>query len=98
MRAWLHDKGVELEERDFFKDRLTERELRQLLGERTPSSVFAWNSPSFKALGLAAEELDDEAVIGLMLREPRLIRRPLLVVGKQLVVGGAQKTLDAAFP
>jgi arsenate reductase-like glutaredoxin family protein len=98
VRAWLHEKGVELEERDFFQDRLSEDELRQLLQGQRPSEVFSWSSPSFKALGLAADGLDDQVLLQLMLQEPRLIRRPLVKVGERLIIGGAQKTLDEAFP
>ena len=98
MRAWLHEKGVELEERDFFQDRFSEDELRQLLQGQRLSEVFSWSSPSFKALGLAANSLDDQELLKLMLQEPRLIRRPLIKIGERLIVGGGQKTLDEAFP
>ena len=98
MRAWLHEKGVELEQRDFFQDRFSEDELRQLLQGRQSSEVFSWNSPSFKALGFASDSLNDQELLQLMLQEPRLIRRPLIKIGERLIVGVAQKTLDEAFP
>ena len=98
MRAWLHEKGVELEERDFFQAPFSESELHQLLQGQRPSLVFSWNSPSFKALGLSADGLDDQDLLQLMLTEPRLIRRPLVKIGERLIIGGAQKALDEAFP
>ena len=98
MRAWLHEKGVDVEERDFFQQRFSEDELRQLLHEQNLSGAFSWNSPSFKALGLAPDGLNDEILLQLMLQEPRLIRRPLVKIGDRLIIGGAQKTLDEAFP
>ena len=67
----LSEKGVEPEERDFFQDRFSEEELRCLLGDRSPTEFFSWNSPSFKKLGLDREGLSDE----------NLIRRPLIQVG-----------------
>ncbi|MQF48586.1 hypothetical protein FIM08_01590 [SAR202 cluster bacterium AC-647-N09_OGT_505m] len=97
MRAWLHEKGVELEERDFFQDRFSEGELRQLLQEHGVSEIFSWKSPSFKALNLVADTLDDQDLLRLMLQEPRLIRRPLITIGKWLIVGGNQNTLDKLF-
>ena len=87
MRASLAQAGVELEERDFFQDRLSEEELRALLGDTPASQVFSWSSPSFKKLGLVRDDLDDEQLIRLMVDEPRLIRRPLVRVGDQVVVG-----------
>ena len=97
MRAWLHEQGIELEERDFFQERFSEEELRRLLqGTRLPE-VFSWSSPSFKALGVGRDNLDDERLLHLMLQEPRLIRRPLLRVGERLIIGGDQKALEEAF-
>jgi hypothetical protein len=43
-----------MEERDFFRDRLTEEKVRQLIGGRLPSEVFSWRSLSFRRLGIAA--------------------------------------------
>ena len=97
MRAWLHENGFETEDRDFFQDRFNEAELRELLGGRKPADVFSWNSPSFKALGRPADSLSDEELVQLMLDEPRLIRRPLVMVNGQLVIGGSQKALEAAL-
>ena len=98
MRAWLHEKGVDVEERDFFQQRFSEDELRDLLQGHGLRQVFSWNSPSFKALGLAPDGLNDETLLQLMLQEPRLIRRPLVKVGDRLIIGGSQEALDEAFP
>ena len=89
--------GVDLKERDFFQDRFSEAELRKLLGDRSPSELFAWRSPSFKALGVAAEDLADEELIRLMLQEPRLIRRPLIQVSEELIVGANRQALEEAL-
>ena len=98
MRASLLQKGVELEERDFFADQLSEDEFRGLIGPRPVSDVFSWNSPSFKKLGLSREELGDDRLVALMLEEPRLIRRPLVQVADELIVGADKRALEAAFP
>ena len=89
--------GVELEERDFFADPLSEQELRDLLGNRSASRVFSWNSPSFKKLGVARDDLDDDRLIRLMLDEPRLIRRPLVQVGGEVFVGTDKEAIERAL-
>ena len=91
-------KGVELDERDFFQEGLSEQELRSLLGDRSASDFFSWNSPSFKRLGLDRDALDDDRLIGLMLQEPRLIRRPLITVEEELVVGTDKAAMARLFP
>ena len=97
MRAWLHENGIDLEERDFFKDRFDAAELRGLLSGISVADAFAWNSPSFKGLGLSAAELDDDRMLELMLQEPRLIRRPLVGVEGRLVIGASEKALREAL-
>ena len=97
MRAWLHENDIDVEERDFFKDRFDADELRSLLSGVRVSDAFAWNSPSFKDLGLAAAELDDDRMLELMVQEPRLIRRPLVSAEGKLVIGASQKALEEAF-
>ena len=68
-----------------------------MLRARSPSEFFSWNSPSFKKLGLSREALGDEQLIALMLEEPRLIRRPLIHVGDELIVGSDRKAMQRVF-
>ena len=98
MRAWLHEKGIDPEERDFFQQPFSRDELLQLLQGHELSEAFAWNSPSFKSLGVSRDSLDDDGLLRLMLQEPRLIRRPLVRLGDRLVIGGSQRALEEALP
>ena len=91
-------KGVELDERDFFQERFSQEELRQLIGDRPPSDYFSWNSPSFKKLGLKRDELADNQLFNLMLEEPRFVRRPLIQVAEDLIVGTDKMAMEQAFP
>ena len=54
--------------------------------------------PTYKKLGLAREELSDGDLIRLMVEEPRLIRRPLIRVGDELIVGSDRNALERAIP
>lgn len=90
--------GVELQDRDFFQERFSESELRSLIGDRSPSDYFSWKSPSFKKLGLNKEQMDDDRLIQMMAEEPRLIRRPLIQVGNNLLVGTDKPAMQLAFP
>ena len=83
-----------MEERDFFKDPFSETEFRELLKGRTPADLFSWRSPSFKALGLKADHLTDDELVRLMLQEPRLVRRPLVAIGNELVIGADMKEVE----
>ena len=94
MRASLSEKKVDFVERDFFKDRYTELELRQLIGSYPVSEVFSNRSPSFKKLNIELDSLTEDDMVKLMLEEPRLIKRPLIRYGDQLIIGNKKTEID----
>ena len=86
-----------MEERDFFKDTLTEQEIRELAKDVGVAQIFAKRSPSLKQMGLADQELSEAQMLDLMLKEPRLVRRPLVRLGDRLLVGANIKAMEAAL-
>lgn len=42
-------------------------------------------SPSFRKLGVPRDALDDGQLVAMMLDQPRLVRRPLIVVDGELL-------------
>jgi len=93
----LLQNGVQLEERDYFKDPFSEPEIRELAQSDSISAMFARRSPSLKKLGLADKELSDEEMVSLMLQEPRLVRRPLVLMDGKFLVGANIKAVEAAL-
>ena len=89
--------GVELAERDIFDEPLSAEEILGLAAGQSISALFSWKSPSFTRLGLAREDLTDKDMLRLMLGEPRLIRRPLIRIGDELIVGFDQERLQRAL-
>lgn len=98
MKAELSQKGITLDERDFFSQRFSEEELRALIGDRPVSDYFSFNSPSFKKLGLTRQALSDDQLLGMMVEEPRMVRRPLIQMGDDLIVGTDKKAMELLFP
>ena len=87
--AILREAGVDYEKREFFKQRFTHEELTGLL-KRTGLSVndlLSTRSTPYREQGLADQDLSDDEIIGLMLEEPRLLKRPILVSGSNVVIG-----------
>ena len=97
MRASLLQDGLELEERDFFADPFTEAEIRELLCERDPADFFSWSSPSLRKMGLKRDELPGDRLIEMMVDEPRLVRRPLVKLADELIVGTDKKAMSRVF-
>ena len=89
--------GLDVTDRDFFKETFSENEIRDLAAMVGTENIFARRSPSLKKLGLADKELSDDEMVKLMLEEPKLVRRPLLKVGDRLMVGGSNAAMEAAI-
>ena len=89
--------GLEVTDRDFFKETFSELEIRELAAMAGTENIFARRSPSLKKLSLADKELSDDEMVKLMLQEPKLIRRPLIRVGDKLMVGGGTAAVEAAI-
>ena len=86
---------VALQERDYFREPLTEEEIREIAALSGIDQIFARRSPSLKQMGLAGQDLSEDEIINLMLKEPKLLRRPLIRVGDQVFAGGSGSVLDS---
>ena len=88
---------MEINNRDFFKELFTRDEIKELLKGKPASEMFSFRSPSFKALGLDQAKLTDDELINMMLKEPRLIRRPIVKIGRNVYFGADSKVLAAVM-
>lgn len=90
----LSQAGVALVERDLIRQPLSEAEIRSLLGGRPASLLYSRRSPQNRTLGIEPERLSADEMIAYMAREPRLIRRPTLVVDGELIPGPTRAQLE----
>ena len=68
------------------KERPSRELLARLIDEQGLENVLSTRSPAFKARGLDVAALTKREAIDLMLEEPNLMRRPL-VLGSEAVLG-----------
>ncbi len=85
----LSDSGKPYLRRDFFKERFTVDELRSVLERAGVSAtvMLSTRSKAYTAMGLADKRLTDAEVLELMVYEPTLLRRPLILGGGKTLVG-----------
>jgi arsenate reductase len=91
------DLGVELDERDYAKAPLTTAELKDLFAGRDPRDFLNARSPAFKAMGLAGKSLTPPQALALMAKEPNLIKRPIVITGKEMIAGFDRDRLRTAL-
>ncbi|MBI4278879.1 MAG: hypothetical protein HY660_10520 [Armatimonadetes bacterium] len=66
---------------------MTVEELKEILGPVSPRDALSTRSPRVKELGLDRRLPSNDELLRLMVREPTLIRRPIIHVGGQVVIG-----------
>lgn len=95
--ALLTESGIEWVNRQFFKQPITRNELTDILEKAGVSlrDLLSTRSTPYKAMGLAARELADDELLQLMLGEPRLLRRPIVVGEGGVVIGHNPTRLQA---
>lgn len=86
--------NYEFTDRDFFKEPFSREEIEGLLQGKAASEMFNFKSPSFKKLGLDRDGLTDNELIDLMLKEPRLVRRPVVRTGNDVYFGASRAVLE----
>ncbi|UCH42353.1 MAG: hypothetical protein JSW16_05900, partial [Dehalococcoidales bacterium] len=58
------------------------------------TEMFNFKSPSFTKLGVEREKLSNDDLIELMVKEPRLVRRPVVRIKEEVHFGADKKTLE----
>ena len=81
--------GVELDERDYAKQPFSAAELKSLFNDLgvDPREYLNPKSPAFKELALKDKKLSASEALKLMASDPNLIKRPILIAGKNLIAG-----------
>jgi len=88
-KSWLKEEHVDVEERHLFRNAPTVDELMELLKLSTDGieSLLATRSQAFKDLGIDIDDMKLSELLRLMSDNPKLLRRPIITDGKQLVIG-----------
>ena len=87
-RAWLESNAIPYGFHDYKKAGVDERRLRQWVDEHGWERVLNRSGTTFRKLPDSEKQgLDGEKAIGLMLANPSMIRRPVLDLGEQRLVG-----------
>lgn len=88
-KAFLQEQELQVSERHIFRDAPTVDELLQLLAisEEGVDSLLATRSQAFKQLDIDVEDLKLSELLKLMSENPKLLKRPILTDGKEVIVG-----------
>lgn len=87
------ERGAELELRDLAQDRLTVAELDKLIGERDYRLFLNTRNEMYRQRKMKENPPSRADALRMMAAQPNLIRRPVVISGKQIVLGYDEEAL-----
>jgi Spx/MgsR family transcriptional regulator len=96
-RKFMQRRGYQLQFRDLWKEPLSASELEKLIGDRDHTEFLNKRSEVYRDKNLAENPPTRREAIRLMAKEPRLIRRPVILAGGRVVVGFDDKGRSHLF-
>ena len=91
---YLDGKNVELVKHDLAKEPPSRALLEKLIDASHLQDFVNTRSPAYKERGLDVSTMTKKQAIDLMMEEPNLIRRPLVISGDKAVFGFKEDELD----
>lgn len=87
--AELERMKIDLEKRDFFKDRLSEDEIKKIIkmSGLKPQEMLRKKDKMYKQLDLENAKMTDSQIIKLLVKYPGLIKRPIIFKDNKVFVG-----------
>ena len=81
--------NLDIEARDFFKDPLTESELKKIIKMtgKKPVELLRKRDKIYKEMDLEENKKTDLELIKLMVKHPGLILRPIIILKNKALVG-----------
>ncbi len=86
-KASLEKLGAEIESRSLDKQPLSKTELDELIGDRDYKKFLSTRNELYRTRKMKENPPSRSEAIALMAEEPNLIRRPVVIRGKRLILG-----------
>ena len=87
------EEGVELDSRDMGTDRLSAAELESLIGDRDYKLFLNTRNELYRERNMKEHPPSRAEAIKMMAAEPNLIRRPIVIRGKEIHLGWDEEAL-----
>jgi regulatory protein spx len=95
--AMIRDAEPTYERRDIFQQKLSPEDIAVLLHEigRSPREVLSTRSIPYRDLRLAEKQVPDRELIELMSVYPGLLKRPIIIADKSVLIGFNRTALNS---
>ena len=83
----MHAKKIDFEEREYGKNPFTEKELREIIGSDPIEPFLNTRTPLYREKNMKRNPPSKDEAIKLMLSDPNLLKRPVIIKGKKKLTG-----------
>jgi len=83
----LQAKKVAVDEREYGRNPLTEKELREIIGEGPIENFLNTRTPLYRERNMKQKPPSKDEAIRLMLKDQNLLKRPVFIKGKKRLTG-----------
>lgn len=83
----MQAKKADFEEREYGKNPLTEKELRELIGGDPIEPFLNTRTPLYREKNMKLKPPSKDEAIKLMVKDPNLLKRPVIIKGKKKLTG-----------
>jgi arsenate reductase (glutaredoxin) len=83
----LQAKKIGFDEREYGKNPFTEKELREIIGDDPIEMFLNTRTPLYREKNMKQKPPSKDEAIKLMLKDPNLLKRPLLIKGRKKLTG-----------
>jgi len=93
-RAYMEKCGFDLRLRDIGKDRLRPEEIENLIGDRDYRQFLNTRNELYRRNNMKENPPTRAQAVKMIAAEPNLIRRPIIITGKKMILGFDQESID----
>lgn len=99
-RSWLEEHEIPFTEKNVSTEKITDQELKSILQltENGTKEIISQRSQAFRDLNIDIEEMPLGKVLHLIQQHPGIMRRPILVDDKRLLVGYNEEDIRCFLP
>jgi len=83
----LQSKKIDFDEREYGKSPLSEKELKEIIGDEPIEKFLNTRTPLYREKNMKQKPPSKDEAIKLMLKDPNLLKRPVIIKGKKKLTG-----------
>lgn len=99
-KQWLKDNNIEFVEKNIFTSLLNEKEVKYILSrcENGTEDIISVRSKAFQSLKKGIDDLSTKELVELIQKNPSILKRPIMLSKKSLVVGYDDDEITMMMP